>query len=281
MKVWLNGELVEDVEAHVSPADHGLLVGDGIFETLRSYEGIPFALDEHLTRLFVGASALGLSPLPAAALAGAVREVLSANELRDARIRITMTSGAGPPGLARTGRQPTVIVTAGPLVPWPATATALLSLFRRDAQSPLAGVKTISLAESVVALEEARAGGADEAILLNHRGELCEATTANVFCVLGGRVQTPALSSGCLAGITREHVLELSREVGYDAVEARLTANVLREAEELFLTSSTREIQPLVAVDGQAVGSGEPGPVTLRLADAYKEMIAMALAAGA
>lgn len=280
MNVWLNGALVDHDEARVSHADHGLLVGDGIFETLRVYEGMPFGLDEHLTRLFVGASALGLPAPEPAELAGAVRDVLSANELTNARVRITMTSGTGPPGLARSGRRPTVIVTAVPLVPWPATATAVLSLFRRDAQSPLAGVKTTSLAKSVVALEEARAAGADEAILLNDRGELCEATTANVFCVLGGRIETPALSSGCLAGITRDHVLDLARAAGFDTVEARLPANVLREAEELFLTSSTREIQPLVALDGQPVGSGEPGPVTVRLADAYTQMIRTALAAG-
>jgi len=267
VRIWLNGDLAEEGEACISPADHGFLVGDGVFETLRWYDGRPFDMDAHLGRLEDGCRAMGITAPPGAELARGVHAVVAANGLRDARIRITVTSGTGPPGLVRGAGPSTVLVAALALSPWPPTSTAVTSRLRRDEQSPLAGVKTVALAESVVALAEARAAGADEALLLNGRGELCEATTANVFLVHDGVAATPPLDSGCLGGITREHVLELG------AVERTLTPEDVVTAEEAFLTSSTRELQPLVAVDGKPVGSGEPGPVTTRLAEAYSRMV--------
>ncbi len=273
MKVWLNGQLVDDEAACVSPADHGLLVGDGVFETLRCYAGVPFALEDHLERLEEGARALLLEPPARERLVEAAHAVIEANVLGDARMRITLTSGAGPPGLLRGGGEPTVLVTAQPLAPWPPTASAIVSKLRRDQDSPVAGVKTISLVESVMALSEARASGAAEAILLNRRGDVCEATTANVFCVRDGRVATPSVASGCLAGITRGCVLELCADLRLPALETELPAAALQEADELFLTSSTREVQPLVELDGRPVGMGAPGEITARLADAYREMV--------
>jgi branched-chain amino acid aminotransferase len=270
LKVWLDGALVDEGEARVSVADHGFQVGDGVFETLRVYSGRPFALDEHLARLEEGAAAMRI-PFPDVDLARVAAGVLAANGLADARMRITLTSGAGPPGLARGQGTPTLLVVALPVLPWPPTSTAIVSRLRRDEHSPLAGVKTTSLAESVRAYAEARAAGADEALVLNTASELCEATTANVFVVRDKSAVTPPLGSGCLAGITRAHVLELG------AAERVLTPADLVEAEEAFLTSSTREIQPLVAIDGRAVGTGEPGPVTQRLAAAYSEMVDLQL----
>ena len=266
MRVWLDGELVEADAARVSTRDHGFLVGDGVFETLRVYAGEPFDLDEHLVRLGESAAAMGLGTGDHD-LARAARDVVEANGLEDARMRITVTSGDGPAGLARGDGPPTVLVVAAPLTPWPATSTAIVSRVRRDEHSPLAGVKTISLAESVIALSEARAAGADEALLLNLAGDVCEATTANVFAVRDGVPLTPPLDSGCLAGITRDHVLALG------GAERWLSLQDLRSADEAFLTSSTREVQPLVAIDGNPVGDGRPGPVTQRLADAYSEMV--------
>jgi branched-chain amino acid aminotransferase len=138
----------------------------------------------------------------------------------------------------------------------------------------------VSLVGSVMALAEARAQGVSEAILLNRRGDLCEATTANVFAVRGGRVETPSLASGCLAGITRERVLALCEDLGLGGVETELPASTLQEADELFLTSSTREIQPLVEVDGRPVGNGSPGEVTTRIALAYSDMVESELRLG-
>jgi branched-chain amino acid aminotransferase len=273
VKLWLNGKLVEPEAACLSPADHGFLVGDGVFETLRCYEGVPFALAHHVERLAAGARLLRLKPPDGAVLAQAARAVIDANGLRDARMRITLTSGPGPPGLLRGADEPTVVVSAQPLTPWPPTATAVVSRWRRDEESPLSGVKTTSLAHSVMALTEARAAGASEGILLNLRGDVCEATTANVFVVRGNRVETPSLASGCLAGITRECVLGLCGALGLEGVQTELPAAALHEADELFLTSSTREVQPLVELDGRPVGTGEPGETTRRLAAAYSKMV--------
>jgi branched-chain amino acid aminotransferase len=273
VKVWLNGALADGEAACVSPADHGLLVGDGVFETLRCYAGAPFALDDHLGRLEAGAKALGLVPPPRPSLEEATRSVIEANRLADARMRITLTSGPGPPGLLRGDAQPTLLVSAQPLTSWPPTATAVVSRWSRDQDSPLTGVKTIALVESVMALTEARDAGAAEGILLNRRGNLCEATTANVFVVRGGRVETPSLASGCLAGITRDRVLGLCAALGLGGEETEIPGAALREADELFLTSSTREVQPLVELDARPVRTGEPGETTRRLAEAYREMV--------
>jgi branched-chain amino acid aminotransferase len=273
VKLWLNGRLVDAEAACVSPADHGFLVGDGVFETLRCYEGVPFALAHHIERLQDGARALLLEPPAPRILEEAARAVVEANRLGDARMRITLTSGPGPPGLLRGEAEPTVVVSARPLSAWPPTATAIVSRLRRDEQSPLSGVKTTSLADSVMALAEARAAGATEGILLNGQGNVCEATTANVFAVRGERVETPSLASGCLAGITRDCVLGLCGALGLKGVQAELPAAVLYEADELFLTSSTREVQPLIQLDGRPVGAGAPGEITRRLAAAYSQMV--------
>lgn len=277
MNIWLNGALVPEDEARVSAADHGLLVADGVFETLRCYAGVPFALTGHAERLIAGARALGIKPPEPAVLEHAVRAVVESNGLEEARLRITLTSGPGPAGLER-GETPTLLVSGGPLRPWPPTASAIISRFRRDNSSPLAGVKTVALVEHVLALAEARDGGADEALLTNVMGEICEATTANVFALVDGLVQTPPVKSGCLPGITREWVLRICVEQRIGAIEMPMRPLALRAADELFLTSTTREVQPLVQLDGQPVGDGQPGPVTQHLAAAFKEMVAREIA---
>jgi branched-chain amino acid aminotransferase len=266
LEVWLNGRLVDEGDACISPADRGFLLGDGVFETLRSYAGRLPTLGDHLERLAAGARALGIALPPLGELERGATELLSASGLDDARVRITVTSGAGPPGLARGEAQPTVLITVAPLPERPRTATAVVPPWVHDERRPLVGVKTTSRAESVIALAYARERGADEALFLNIAGNVCEATTANVFAVRDGLVATPPLSAGCLAGITREQVLRLCGTLGIAAEESDLPARVLQTADELFLTSSTRGVQALVAVDATAVGNGEPGPLTRRLA---------------
>jgi branched-chain amino acid aminotransferase len=273
LKVWLDGALVEEHEARISPSDRGLLLGDGVFETLRSYGGKPFALDAHLERLAAGARSLGIAaPLPET-LAGAVDVLLAETGIADARIRITVTTGAGPPGLTRGGSRPTVLVTAASVREWPSVASALVAPWAHDEKNPLAGVKTTSRAESVVALAWARERGADEALFINSLGNLCEATTANVFVVRRGRVETPPLSAGCLPGITRDCVLRVCGELGVEAVEADIAGEAIADTDEMFLTSSTREVQALAAVDRRQVGSGAPGPLTIRLKTAFRRSI--------
>lgn len=273
MKVWLGGRLVEEADACIPSSDRGFLLGDGVFETLRCYSGKPFALAEHLERLAEGARAIEIEPPPGEQLERGAMAVLGAAGLADARMRITLTSGSGPGGLARGEGPATALITAAPLRPWPPTASAVLASWERDERSPLAGVKTTSRVESVLAQAQARRLGADEALFTNRAGHVCEATTANVFVIRRGRVETPPLAAGCLAGITREHVLRLCARVGVDAVEAELPVEALRDADELFLTSSTREIQPLVQLDGAPVGAGEEGPITRRLSEAYSRRV--------
>jgi branched-chain amino acid aminotransferase len=269
VKVWLAGRLVEEADACIPPSDRGFLLGDGVFETLRCYSGKPFALAEHLERLAEGARAIEIEAPPTEELERGAIAVVRASRLAEARMRITLTSGSGPGGLARGEGSPTALITASPLRRWPPTASAVLASWARDEHSPLAGVKTTARVESVLAHAQARRRGADEALFLNRAGQVCEATTANVFVIRRGRVETPGLAAGCLAGITREHVLRLCAVLGVDAAEAELPVEALRNADELFLTSSTREIQPLVQLDGAAVGAGEAGPITRRLSEAY------------
>jgi branched-chain amino acid aminotransferase len=256
MKVWLNGELLDAEEAHISPLDRGFLLGEGVFETFRSYGGQLPTAAEHLDRLESGCRAVGI-PVPAGRdLVDAARTLLHKNELRDARIRITVTAA-------------TVLATASPLEPWPETATAVLARWPHNEQSPLAGVKTTSRADTLLALAYARREGADEAIFFNLAGNLCEATSANVFLVRREKVETPPLSAGCLQGITRGHVLRLCEELNIEAAETDLSLESLHQAEEMFLTSSTRGVQPLVGWPGR---SGEAvGPITLRLQEGLRQ----------
>lgn len=273
MKVWLNGELVDERKACIWPSDRGFLLGDGVFETLRSYSGRIFGLREHLDRMESGARAIGLSIPSVEAIAAAAESLIEVNGLPDARIRVTVTSGPGPPDLDRGQAAPTTLVTASPFRAWPEVATAVVSSSTHDEASPLAGVKTTSRAESVLALRQARAAGADEALFGNRAGNVCEATTANIFVVRQGVVVTPPLEAGCLAGITRDHVLRLCAQIGVEAGEENLSLAELHDVDEAFLTSSTREIQPLVRLDTGPVDTGRPGPTTLRLAEAFVELV--------
>jgi branched-chain amino acid aminotransferase len=266
--VWLNGEMVRPEDAVVSVFDHGFTVGDGVFETLKVVGGRPFAVRRHVERLHRSAQGLGIDvPLTHASLRRVVDEVVAAAGLDLARLRITLTAGVTPLGSGRSGAQPTLVVAAGPLTPWEADTTAVSVPWPRNDRSPVAGVKTTSYAESVVALVEARKVGATEAILPNTRGNLCEGTGSNVFVVLGGRLVTPPLMAGCLAGVTRALVLELLP----DADEDDLPFAALEEADEVLLTSTTRDVQPLRDLDGRAL-PGVDGPVARRAMAAVADL---------
>ena len=266
--VWLNGEMVRPEDAVVSVFDHGFTVGDGVFETLKVVGGRPFAVRRHVERLHRSAQGLGIDvPLTHASLRRVVDEVVAAAGLDLARLRITLTAGVTPLGSGRSGAQPTLVVAAGPLTPWEADTTAVSVPWPRNDRSPVAGVKTTSYAESVVALVEARKVGATEAILPNTRGNLCEGTGSNVFVVLGGRLITPPLMAGCLAGVTRALVLELLS----DADEDDLPLAALEEADEVLLTSTTRDVQPLRDLDGRAL-PGVDGPVARRAMAAVADL---------
>lgn len=265
MRVWLDGELVDESLARVSPLDHGLTVGDGVFETLKAYGGRVFAVDRHLDRLARSAASLGLTPPDGSTLAAAIDAVAAANNVGEGTVRVTVTGGHGPLGSARGEGGPTVIVSCGPERRWPPTSDVVVVPWPRNERGALAGLKTISYAENVVALAWARERGGDEAVFANTAGSLCEGTGTNVFLVVGGRLVTPPLSAGCLPGVTRDLVLELT-----GAVEEDAPVTALAEADEAFLTSTTREVQPIASVDGHPIPRG---PVTAAAAAALRDFI--------
>lgn len=269
--VWMDGRLVRADEARVSPFDHGLLTGDGVFETLIVYDGQPFAVRRHLERLAVSCKGLGLECPDAGVLRKALTAVVDVNELSSARLRITVTGGEAPLGSERGSHGPTVVVAAGALGSWPETAAVVTVPWPRNERGALSGLKTTSYGENVVALGFARERGASEAIFANTVGQLCEGTGSNVFVGIGGRLLTPPLRSGCLAGVTRALVLEAT-----GAIEEDLPLGALAGADEAFLTSTTREVQAIGTVDGVALPV-VPGPLTLSAADAFGALVAESL----
>lgn len=262
--VWLNGTLVDPDEAAVSVFDHGFTVGDGVFETLKVTGGRPFAVRRHLDRLHRSAQRLGLDvPRTEASLRDVIDEVLAAAALDSARLRITLTAGVTALGPGRGTAEPTLVVAAGPLTPWEVETTAVTAPWPRNERSPLAGVKTTSYAENVFILAEAHKVDATEAIVPNTRGQLCEGTGSNVFVAVDGRLVTPSLMAGCLPGVTRALLLELLPT----AEEDDLPIETLAGADEVLLTSTTRDVQPLRLLDGRPL-PGVAGPVATAAAAA-------------
>lgn len=278
--VWLNGAFVNPKNAVVSVFDHGLTVGDGLFETVLVRAGVPRALEPHLVRLAATAAVLGIElPFDAEAfvdvcVATATRWAASAGGEAsgqapgDGRLRITVTSGVGPGGVVRGG--PATVVVTCDVAPEVAPSAAVLSVpWRVNEHAPTAGMKTTSYLDHVAALAAVRAAGADEAVLANTSEELCEATSANVFVVVDDELLTPPLTSGCLPGVTRALVLAS----GCGAVEADLDYEVIHEATEVFLTSSLRGVQPVHRLDEREL-PGVDGPHAGAAAAAYEAFLA-------
>ena len=283
--ICLNGQLVPRFEAKLSPFDHGFLYGFGLFETMRAYNGHIFHLDSHLTRLRCSAQSIGVlhSILSTDGgkdfLKAACMATLEANNLKDARIRLTVSAGEGDmtPDPS-TCSDPTILITAQKLVPWrpekyESGFKAALSPLRRNSQSPLSRLKSTCYMENILARMAARAAGYDEAIFLNEQGYLTEASTANVFLAINGELSTPSLESGVLPGITREVVLETARASNITTLEREVESRELIEAEEAFLTNSILEIMPLTRFEGKAIGTGKPGKLTRQLLAAYRKTV--------
>ncbi len=265
MRVWANGTVLDDPTAPVvSVADHGFTVGDGVFEAVKVTGGRPFALTRHLTRLTESARGLGLPDPDLGRVREAVDDVLAAEHLPLGRVRITYTAGIAPLGSGRGEAEPTLVVVAAPLERRPDATSVATVPWPRNERGALAGLKTTSYAENVVALAWARERGAEEAVFANTAGHLCEGTGSNVFYVVHGELRTPTLASGCLAGITRGLLVEWC-----DVREVDEPADVLSRAEEVFLASTTRDVQPVRRCDGRDLG--EAGPVTRAAAARWAE----------
>jgi branched-chain amino acid aminotransferase len=264
--LWVNGAVVADDAAVVRADDHGLVVGDGVFETVAVTDGVPFALTRHLRRLVRSADGLGIVVDLDFVRAGVAAVVAGAP--RRARLRITVTGGPSPYGSDRGDAGPTVLVATAPIAAWAATTDVVIVPWSRNERAATAGLKTTSYADNVVALRYAHDRDAAEAVFANTRDELCEGTGSNVFLEQDGELVTPPLSSGCLAGVTRELLLEWLAEEGTPALEAALAVDALRAAKEAFITSTTRDVMPIARVDGAALADA-PGPLTKRALDVF------------
>ncbi len=269
---WVDGRLVGDAPS-VRATDHGLTVGDGVFETCKVVDGRPFALTRHLARLARSAAGLGLAVPDLDLVRSGIAAVLAEAHLPFGRLRVTMTGGPGPLGSDRADVAPTYLVLASPLPrPAPTAAVAVVPWVRNE-RSAVAGLKTTSYAENVVALAFARQRGAGEALFANTREDLCEGTGSNVLLALDGQLVTPALSSGALAGITRELLLEWGHREGLPIDERAVGMAELARASEVALLSSTRDVQPVHAVDGRALAA--PGPLVAAAADLFTRAAAV------
>ncbi|WJY49364.1 aminodeoxychorismate lyase [Streptomyces chengbuensis] len=265
MRIWVNGGLRDADDALVSVFDHGLTVGDGIFETVKATDGRLFALTRHLDRLTRSARGLGLPDPDHDEVRRACEAVIEANPMPLGRLRITYTGGLSPLGSDRGDKGPSLVVALAAATRRPDTTAVITVPWTRNERGALAGLKTTSYAENVVALARAHEQGASEAIFANTVGQLCEGTGSNIFVVVDGQLFTPPLSSGCLAGITRALTADWT-----GAQEADLPMDVLERAEEIFLTSSTRDVQAVHRVDGREL-PGAPGPLTAKAMRIFEE----------
>jgi branched-chain amino acid aminotransferase len=264
MAVWMSGDLLPDDDARVSVFDHGLVVGDGVFETIKVASGVPFALTRHLARLRRSALGLGLpEPDLEAIRNGALAVIAASGGPPLARLRVTVTGGKSPLGSER-GDAPVTAIVAMAEQPFPAAFVDVVTVpWPRNERGALSGLKTTSYGENVRALAYAAERGGGEAIFANTVGQLCEGTGTNVFVVRGGRLLTPPLTSGCLAGVTRALVIEWA-----DAEEVDLPLDALAGADEAFLSGTTRDVQPIRNVNGVALPA-VPGPVTRKAAEIF------------
>ncbi|MFF3908751.1 aminotransferase class IV [Streptomyces sp. NPDC001848] len=265
MKLWLDGGLQDIESARVSVFDHGLTVGDGVFETVKAVEGRAFALTRHLDRLTRSARGLGLPDPDLDEVRRACAAVLEANPMPLGRLRITYTGGHGPLGSDRGDQGPTLVVALGATTRRPDSTAVITVPWTRNEHGALTGLKTTSYAENVVALARATGQDATEALFGNTAGRLCEGTGSNVFVVLDGEIHTPPLASGCLAGITRALTVEWT-----GAKETDLPLDVLEHADEIFLTSTLRDVQAVHRVDSREL-AGAPGPVTAKAMRIFDE----------
>jgi branched-chain amino acid aminotransferase len=288
MRVYLNGHILNQEDANINVFDRGLLFGDGVFETIRAYEGKPFRLDRHLARLREGCRELRISGLPEdAEITEHIYELYSLNVGKgDAYVRITVTGGEydGSKTLERPSHPNIVIVVmlyeGYPQRFYDSGVHMVASGIRRSVSSPLSRIKSNNYLATLMAKQEARDKGADDAVMLSSDGYLVEGTSSNLFLVSHGEVFTPDVACGLLPGITRETVIELCQSLSLHCSTGYYSMEDLVEADEVFLTVSTGEVVPVCEVDGMAFGETCPGPLTLRVHEAYRDLVREELGLG-
>ena len=267
VRVWVNGEGVDPGAPSIAALDHGVTVGDGAFETCKIVDGVPFALARHARRLDRSMAGLRLPAPDHNVIDAGITAVLAGEPIGSGRLRYTVTAGAGPLGSDRDASPLTYIVTAAPQAPNPDTGKLVVVPWTRNERSATAGLKTTSYADNVVALAFAQERGGVEALFANSVGNVCECTGSNVFLVVDGDILTPDLASGPLAGITRALVIEWCRENGLTVREEPLPMSILDRAQEVFITSSTKDVMGVDAIGDRQVTA--PGPVTAQVIEIF------------
>jgi branched-chain amino acid aminotransferase len=277
--VYVNGSITPAEQAVIPVYDHGFLYGEGVYETVRTYNKVPFLLERHNRRLRASAERLALDvPFTDEALAGWIAQTIAAaGDLREAYIRILLTRGIGELTYdVDATPAPSLVIIVKPLDEPPARVEtegiriSLVRVLRNHPGSVDPIIKSNNLLNNAMAMQEANRQAAEEALMCNYRGELSECSQSNFFLVRDGIVLTPGSEAGLLEGITRAFLFELGQEEGLDVREATLFPEDLERADEAFITSTTRELSPVVRIDERTIGSGKPGPITMRLLKAYR-----------
>jgi branched-chain amino acid aminotransferase len=278
--VYVNGKIAPADQAVVPVYDHGFVYGEGVYETLRTYNRVPFLYDRHMRRLRQSAERLLLDvPFDDATLLQSIEQTMAAaGELDQAYIRILLTRGVGDLNYdPKSTPKPTTVIIVKPFeAPAARVFTdgiriSLVDMLRNHPKSVNPVIKSNNLLNNALAMQAAYRAGAEEALMCNYRGELTECSQANFFMVRAGAALTPKSAAGLLEGVTRAFIFELGRELGIDVREEVLLPADLATADEMFITSTTRELSPVVKVDDRVVGSGTPGPVTNRLLERYQQ----------
>ncbi|MBT3321776.1 MAG: hypothetical protein HN392_05770 [Anaerolineae bacterium] len=274
-KLWVNGELAPHDSALLNPRDRGFTLGDGIFETIRVRQGEIIRIEQHLARLRKGAKTIGLSlPWTDSEIQQAIQETLLANQLKNAYLRLTLSRGVPTQrGLLpdEKNSRPSFIIQAESFMGYPKELYqrgmhAVTSSIRRNEYSPLANIKSLNYLDNILARREAEKKGADEAILLNTRGNIACASVANIFFVKGKTLLTPPFSEGALPGTVREYLInQIAPQYGYDIIERVIAHEELTEMDESFLTNALMGVMPLVSIDGKTFGEGKVEEITLAL----------------
>jgi branched-chain amino acid aminotransferase len=278
--VYVNGKIAPADQAVVPVYDHGFVYGEGVYETLRTYNRVPFLYDRHMTRLRQSAERLLLDvPFDDATLLQWMNQTVdAAGELDEAYIRVLLTRGVGDLNYdPKSTPTPTTVIIVKPLEE-PAARVfndgiriSLVDMLRNHPKSVNPIIKSNNLLNNALAMQAAYRAGAEEALMCNYRGELTECSQANFFMVRGGAALTPKSAAGLLEGVTRAFIFELGKELGIDVREDVLLPKDLESADEMFITSTTRELSPVVNIDGRAVGTGKVGPVTKKLLGLYQQ----------
>ena len=280
LRIYIDGNFYDQAEAKISVFDHGLLYGDGVFEGIRFYNDRVFRLDEHIDRLWDSARAIAMDvPMSKSELIAATLETIRQNELHDGYIRLIVTRGVGSLGLSPDScRRPSIIIIAATIALYPEDLyhkglTMVTCSTRRTPPAALSPrVKSLNYLGNILGKLEAQNAGAGEGLMLNEQGYVTECTGDNIFVVKKGEISTPPLNSGILAGVTRAVVFELAEKLHIRTVERDLIRHDIYTADECFLTGTAAEVIPAVQLDRRLIGNGQPGAVTLRLVESFREL---------